>query len=158
MRHRSTWPRACFDPVVRNISSILVPVDFCEPSIRALDAAIELARTLRARVVACHVCHVSALIASILGSRDDLAAAIAAGAQSELDDIARVRADRGVEIVPLVRREESAKTIQAIAEEIGAALVFDPDGHLTGRGIKHRWYTSPRSKLEGGTGSDEPLT
>lgn len=141
---------------MRTISNILVPVDFGAPSIRVLDDAIDLARKLGARVVACHVCRVSWIIAAILGSWDDLAEAVAAAARRELDDIVRARSDKGVEIVTLIRHERSGETLREIAEEVDADLLFDPEGRLTGRGIKHRWYISARRKLEGGSRSEQP--
>jgi nucleotide-binding universal stress UspA family protein len=108
---------------MQRIANILVALDFSAASVHALDEAIELASTLHARIFVCHAFRVSTVVAAILGDKDELAEAIAAGAARELVDIIEARLRRGVETVPVIRHGRPPEQILAIAEEVGADLV-----------------------------------
>jgi nucleotide-binding universal stress UspA family protein len=125
-----------------SIASILVAVDFSEASLHALDEAIELASRFRARVVVCHAYRVSAVVAAILGGRDELAAAVAAAAERELANIVGSRSNRGVEIVSVVRPGRPIEQIRTIAEEVGAGLIVV--GAHEPHGLQRYW---PQGKL-----------
>jgi nucleotide-binding universal stress UspA family protein len=111
---------------MRTISKILVPIDFGEPSLRALDDAIELARTFRGSVVVLHVCEPPVLGTAaegvILTPLAD-AASLSSTADTTLRTVVESRAGRGVEVEALLREGPAWKTIDAVAGETGADLI-----------------------------------
>jgi len=111
---------------MKTISRILVPLDFGQPSLDALDDAIDLAATLGASVVVMHAYEVSPL----LGARPegplhtaDLAEHLAATAASALTSVVRDRANRGVKLDTVVREGPAWQEIDAVAEDTRADLI-----------------------------------
>jgi nucleotide-binding universal stress UspA family protein len=104
---------------------ILVPVDFDEPSQRALAYAVELAKPLGAEITILHAYELpyygfpdGALIATA-----EMAGRILVGAQSAVAEMADRHENAGVAIKTLVREGPAPEEIDSVAKEIGADLV-----------------------------------
>ncbi|HEY3820826.1 MAG TPA: universal stress protein [Polyangiaceae bacterium] len=109
------------------ISRILVPIDFGEASLTALDRAIDLAAKLDASVVVVHVYELPA--PSPLPAGEFLAATpedhirFIATMADTLRGVLEARVHRGVELEALLREGRPWQVIDATAEEIGADLI-----------------------------------
>jgi nucleotide-binding universal stress UspA family protein len=111
---------------MRTIGKILVGIDFGEPSLSALDDAIELARAVGATVVVLHayespaaaVVAEGALVASVVD-----AARIAATAEHTLREAVDCRAGRGVEVKAALRVGPAWRAIDDVAKEVAADLI-----------------------------------
>lgn len=107
-------------------SHLLVAVDFNEVSGHALERGMELAAQLGARVT---VLHVYALPALRVADSDYIpsgaeAARITAAAEEELDELVAEHAQRGVEVIRLLRTgRPPAEEICAAALELGADMI-----------------------------------
>src|SRR5262245_4335673 len=104
---------------------ILVPVDFDEPSHRALAYAVALAKPLGAEIVVLHAYELpyygfpdGALIATA-----EMAGRILAGAQSGVAEMLDDHEGSGIAIKSLVRQGPAVEEIEKVASEIGADLI-----------------------------------
>lgn len=107
------------------IHRILVPTDFSEPSDRAVDCAIELARKLDASVTLVHAYEIPAYSfadGAVVGSAD-LAARLSDGAQRTLDAAVAARKHAGVPVDGVLRQGIAWEEIDAVAKERKADLV-----------------------------------
>jgi nucleotide-binding universal stress UspA family protein len=107
---------------------LLVAHDFDEPSDRALDQAIDLARKLNAPIKVVHVYSVPIYAfpegSALIPSAED-AVRVAEAAQRHLDYVIAKRRDAGVQ-VPLegvLRSGVTADEICKLADEIGAGMI-----------------------------------
>jgi nucleotide-binding universal stress UspA family protein len=111
---------------MKTISKILVPIDFGDSSLKALDDAIELARTFGASVVVLHA-YDSPVVGTpaegvILTPLAD-AASLVSTIDTTLRTVVESRAGRGVELEALLREGPAWRTIDAVAVETGADLI-----------------------------------
>lgn len=107
------------------VHRILVPVDFSEPSDRALDCALELAQKLDARVTLVHAYEIPAYSfpdGSLVASAD-FAARIADGAQQTLDAAVAARRGAGVPVDGVLRNGVPWEEIDAVVKELDVGLV-----------------------------------
>jgi nucleotide-binding universal stress UspA family protein len=135
-------------PVMKRVANILVAIDFGEPSLSALDDAIDLARTLGASVAVMHAYEspAVALVAegAIVASIND-AARIAATAETTLREAVDSRADRGVKLQAVLRVGPAWRAIDDVASQIDADLiVLGTHGRL---GILHALLGSVAEKV-----------
>ena len=110
---------------MKTIGKLLVPVDFGDASLMALDEAIDLAATLGASIVVLHVYEIprpSPLPAGEFLATEDLDL-VASAAESALRKIVDARSGRGVKLEALVREGGASQVIDATAEEVGADLI-----------------------------------
>jgi len=106
-------------------TTILVGTDFTEPSRTALDWAIDLARSLGARVIVAHVFDLPIVglpdASLVVDART--AARLSDEAQASLDaELSRVR-DRGVAIDPLLRQGDARVLLPELAVGAEAGLL-----------------------------------
>jgi nucleotide-binding universal stress UspA family protein len=104
---------------------ILVATDFSDTADAAFDYAVELAKQLGAKVTALHAYELpvygfpnGALVASV-----EMTTRIMTAAQEALDAACKARANRGVEISPIVRQGVTWEEVHRVAEEIDADLI-----------------------------------
>ena len=104
---------------------ILVPVDFDEPSERALAYAVALAKPLGAEITVLHAYELpyygfpdGALIATA-----EMAGRILVGAQSGVAEMMDKHENAGVAIKSLVREGPAAEEIENVAKEIEADII-----------------------------------
>lgn len=120
-----------------NLRRIVVALDFSEPAMHALDAAIELAKRYGAPLDLVHAFHMPVLV----GMPDEIAlppefwtgAKDAAASRLE-QSVARVRA-AGVAVTSHLRETNPTDAILDVAREIGADLIVMGTRGLTG--LKH---------------------
>jgi nucleotide-binding universal stress UspA family protein len=110
------------------ISKILVPIDFSETSLKALDQAMELAATVGAMVIVMHAYEIPTMGLGLVPEATFVASASDAGriasiAQSALRGVVDAHADRGVIIESVLREGPAWREIDAVAEEMGADLI-----------------------------------
>ena len=105
---------------------ILVPVDFAEPSERALDYAIDLAAKLDASIIVLHVVEPLAYRypEALLPSFVQLSAEVSQAAKQSLDGMIGARRDRGVALEPLVRDGIAWEQVGEVARERQVDLVI----------------------------------
>ena len=108
-----------------NIKTVLVPVDFDEPSERALDYALGLARRLDAAVIVMHAYEIpvygfpdGAVVATA-----EVAARISAGLQVALDAMVAKRSTSGIHVTSLLRDGRAWEEVGKAAEEVRADLI-----------------------------------
>jgi nucleotide-binding universal stress UspA family protein len=111
---------------MKTIAKILVPVDFGEASLAALDVALDLAAKLDASVVVVNAYETPP--PSPLPAGEFLATAgdfghIVATAESALRVVVEARSSRGVKLEALVREGPPWQVIDTTAEEVGADLI-----------------------------------
>jgi nucleotide-binding universal stress UspA family protein len=122
---------------MKKVAKILVPIDFSEASLEALDGAIEWAAALGASVVAMHAYELPVVAlfpeAALVSSAAETGHRIAMTAEGALRDAvqARLRGDVHVEVV--LREGPVSEQIDAVADEVGADLIVL--GAHTGRGL-----------------------
>jgi nucleotide-binding universal stress UspA family protein len=105
--------------------TILVPIDFSEPSNAALDYAVELAKKLGAKI---HV--LTAFQLPIVGFPDgvyvaspDIAEKLTTAAQTALDEAISKRKNSGVEITGMLEQADPRDAIVRAAEDLQADLI-----------------------------------
>lgn len=108
-----------------DIQTILVPVDFGETAAHALEAALDLAKVLRAKV---HVLHVYTI--PVYGFPDgafltgpEVAVKIEEAAQKGLNEMVARYRDRGVPLEHSIRQGSAHEEIVAAAKDLPAQLV-----------------------------------
>jgi nucleotide-binding universal stress UspA family protein len=103
--------------------NILVPIDFSETSIVALDRAIELAAKLDARVHVLNVVGVMTLSAEFgLAVTQPMVESIMQSAQKELDRLAAERAGKAMLGPTLLEIGDARTVIDQVAQRLGADL------------------------------------
>ena len=109
---------------MKQFANILVPIDFSECSSRAMDTALELARSLGSRVTLVHVIPTPASTAlwyaeGLTWPADEIDTA----AKRELLGIARVARERFSSVETLTVQGDARDEIPATANKIGADLI-----------------------------------
>jgi len=102
---------------------ILVPTDFGEPAVRALDLAIELAAKFESRVTVLHVSWVSPYAAASQNGFYWPAEELEKAARKELDAALSKATGRYPNVDGLVRVGEPSQTILEVAKERRADLI-----------------------------------
>ncbi|CAN5143075.1 universal stress protein [soil metagenome] len=104
---------------------ILVPVDFSDTSERALDYAVDLAKSLGSRIVCFHAYELpvygfpdGAFVATV-----EMATQIMSGAQAALQACVDKRKASGVEMSTVLRQGNAVDEVHAVAEELNADLI-----------------------------------
>lgn len=116
------------------VRRIVLAVDFSETSARAVEAAIDLARSGAARVDAIHAYHMPALI----GMPDEVAipsefwAGIREAARTRLEDTLRRIREAGIEVEGHLLEDSPSEAIVALARKVGADLIVMGTRGLTG--------------------------
>jgi nucleotide-binding universal stress UspA family protein len=111
---------------MKTIQKILVPVDFDEASLRAVDGAIDLAATLGASVVLMHAYEVPIVALFPEGPLTSPAvdsARLAENSAGALRALAEARAGRGVPVEIAVREGVPWQQIEEVADEVDADLI-----------------------------------
>jgi len=111
---------------MNKIDKILVPVDFSEASLQALDDAIAWAAALGASVVVMHAYQlpvVGLLPAGAFMVGVDDGQRLAATVESALRGVVESRARPDVHVELIVRQGPAWQEIDRVAEEIGADLI-----------------------------------
>ena len=125
--HRAPAPASNPDPrQMPTIQKILVPIDFTDTSNHALDYAVDLASTLGASVVVCHVYQppVYSFVDAVLITPPDVAAKISDKAQQLLDAAVHTRRQRCPEISGVLLNGAAWEEIGIFAREQNADLVI----------------------------------
>jgi nucleotide-binding universal stress UspA family protein len=106
-------------------SHLLVPIDFTEASLHALDYGLELAGKLGARVTVTHVYHLPAYDfpdAAYFPTPEEVSR-LADAAGKHLDAIVASRKDQGVPVTTVLRSGNDAEEICALAKELAVDLI-----------------------------------
>jgi nucleotide-binding universal stress UspA family protein len=104
--------------------NILVPVDFSEASIVALDRAVELAAKLDARIHLLNVVGVMTLSAEFgLAVTQPVLDSIVQGAQKELDRLVAERTGKAHFAPTILELGDARSAIDQTAEKVGADLI-----------------------------------
>jgi nucleotide-binding universal stress UspA family protein len=110
---------------MKAIEKILVPIDFGETSLHALDYAIDLAKSLGASIIVMHAYEIpvvgfpdGALITSA-----DVAGKLSSAADSALKSAIEARAGRGVKLETVLRQGIAWEEINEVAQGSGVDLV-----------------------------------
>jgi nucleotide-binding universal stress UspA family protein len=105
-------------------STILVPVDFSDSSVAALDYAVELASRLDATIHLLYVVGVQ-MLGIELGTRltTDMVDSMVEGAQKELDRLAASRASRATFAPTRLETGDPRAQIEQTAVHVGADLI-----------------------------------
>jgi nucleotide-binding universal stress UspA family protein len=105
--------------------TILVPVDFSETSEHALDYAVDLAKSIGAKIVVAHAYELpvygfpdGAFVATV-----EIATRIMNGAQAGLQALVEKRKASGVEMKIELRQGNPVDEIHAIADAVGADMI-----------------------------------
>jgi nucleotide-binding universal stress UspA family protein len=119
------------------IRSILVPVDFSPHSARALERAIELAKTFGARVLLlhCYPIHVGGISPYGLVLSDDFDRQFREAAQRKLSEWGEKLAAQGVEAEEILTPMFPSEAIAQTAKERGVDLIVMGTRGLSG--LKH---------------------
>lgn len=122
-----------------DIQTILVPTDFSKDADKALETAVELAKTFGARVEVVHVYHLEIPIASPMGGGyafpDGFFESIRKHSQAKVDEVVRAKAGSGVDISGRAVEGPPSIAIAQEAEKISADLIVIGTRGLTG--LKH---------------------
>jgi nucleotide-binding universal stress UspA family protein len=105
------------------LSKIVVGIDFSAPSLRALDATLELAERVGASVLVVHALeHLVITFPEDMASEGSLRDRIAA-AEATLHSLLDDHAHRGVPLEGVVRVGKAWQEIEEVAEAAGAGLI-----------------------------------
>jgi nucleotide-binding universal stress UspA family protein len=111
---------------MKKISRILVPIDFGETSLEALDDAIDLASALGASVVVMHAYEIPVVgllpEGAFMATAAD-AARLASTAESALRGAVQKREGRGVKLETALREGPPWQQIDALADELDVDLI-----------------------------------
>ncbi|HYD49496.1 MAG TPA: universal stress protein [Terriglobales bacterium] len=112
------------------IKSILVPVDFSEPTQRALDYALELARPFKAELIALHVLEPIAyaspadLYAGVAAQLGDLITEQRRSAREQMAKLQATFAKRRTELKTVIREGTAHQEIVAVAAKLKVDLIL----------------------------------
>jgi len=129
------------------IQHLLVATDFSEPSKAALDYAIDLAKTLRAKITVVHVYEIPnfAYEGGLVSMPVEMATSIRDGAIATMKKLCDGHAGDGVSIASVVREGPPAQVIEQVANEIGTDItVVGTHGR---RGLSHLALGSVAEKI-----------
>ncbi|MEJ8803887.1 universal stress protein [Pontibacter sp. H249] len=116
------------------MKTFLVPTDFTDSSLRALDYAFDLAKEVDARVVVCHI-HDKALVPGFSSAMDK---AHKEEAQQEVNRFIGKAKNTGAEIETVIRGGNVVDEIAKAIEEFGVSLVVMATAG--GKGFKERFF------------------
>ena len=122
--------------------TILVPTDFSEPAGVALDRALEIAASLKARIVLLYACplpYVTALEGAMIPSGDIVEALRDAGRKGLAGAIERKRT-ANVDMLPKLVMGDPRACILDVAKEVGADMIVM--GTHGRRGLAHMFLGS----------------
>ena len=107
------------------IASILVPIDFGEPSESALAYAVDLAEALGSKLCLVHAyaLPIVSFPAGVMVASADFASRIVNQAQKALDDAVGKYRSRKVEMTPLLKQGDPREIVLAVAKDVGASLI-----------------------------------
>jgi nucleotide-binding universal stress UspA family protein len=115
---------------------LLVPIDFGEPSLCALDAAMELARRFDGKLTLVHVCDIPSYVyGGMTYATTDLLAPIEEAARDSLDKMVREVERRLPGTTAVLRSGPPALEILAVVDELHPDLVVIGTHGRTG--VKH---------------------
>lgn len=119
------------------VRSILVPTDFSESASRALEHAVGLAKTFRARIDLLHAYQVPIQIGvgEPVPLPQEFFDQMRERAQRRLDDLAAKLSSDGVEVRTHLALEAASRAIVEAAEQLGVDLIVMGTRGLTG--MKH---------------------
>jgi nucleotide-binding universal stress UspA family protein len=110
---------------MKPLETILVPIDFGDPSEDALVYAVDLAESLRAKLVLLHVYElpIVSFPDGAYVATSDVAGRIVDAAQKALDEGVAKIATRKVEIQKLLKQGDPREVILQVAKEVDARLI-----------------------------------
>jgi nucleotide-binding universal stress UspA family protein len=110
---------------MRTPRTILVPVDFAEASVAALDYAVDLAEGTGAKIYILHTYElpIAGLSEALVVETGELTSQIVDAAQKGLDDMMTPYEGRDVILTPLLERGDASEVIVRTGEALGADLV-----------------------------------
>lgn len=115
--------------MIKRLNSILVPVDFFEPSLKAVRYAHNLAVRIEANIILLHVIRTSGLIADFFANGDELVK-MTAKAKDKLTDIANSFQDNhNVKITSLVERGKPYDVILNISAKEDVRMIILGENH-----------------------------
>lgn len=104
--------------------NILVPIDFSETSIAALDRAVELAAKLDARIHLLNVVGIMAMSAEFgIAVTQPMIDSLVQSAQKDLDRLVAERATKASFAPTILEVGDARNTIASAAERVGADLI-----------------------------------
>lgn len=111
--------------VMRTPRTILVPIDFGDASVAALDYAVDLAEDTDTNVYVLHTFEVPlvGLPDGVLAGTAELTSRIVNAAQRGLDDTLARYDGRKVVLTPLIEQGDTRDVVIDLAEKLGAELV-----------------------------------
>jgi len=129
------------------LKRILVATDFSDTSEAALEYAIDLARTLGAKITLVHLYElpVYTFPSGAMVATAEFATQLMTGAQEATEAECAKHAKDGVDITPLVREGTAWEEIHKIADELGSDLIVI--GTHGRRGITHALLGSVAEKI-----------
>jgi nucleotide-binding universal stress UspA family protein len=125
---------------------LLVPVDFGEPSQRALAAGVDLARRFGSQLTLVHVCEIPAYVyGGMTYATADLIGPIEEAARETLDKALRGVKDKLPATTGILRRGPAAMEILGVISELRVDLVvIGTHGH---KGLKHAFLGSVAERI-----------
>ncbi|MGD0526291.1 MAG: universal stress protein [Polyangiaceae bacterium] len=127
-------------------NNLLVPVDFGEPSLQALDAAIELATRFRAQLTLVHVYEIPAYVyGGMTFATTDLFGPIEDAAREQLDKMLHEVQASVTGTKAVLRRGSAAQEILAVIAEVHPDLVVM--GTHGRKGVSHALLGSVAEKI-----------
>ena len=122
---------------MREIKTILVPIDFSEHSKKAIDTAVELAKTLGASVHLTHVLHYPVQVAApgMVAIPQDLWTQIRDAAARKLEKAKQSLSGEGISAETHLIEGPNAQSIVELADKISADLIVMGTRGLSG--LKH---------------------
>jgi nucleotide-binding universal stress UspA family protein len=110
---------------MRTPRTVLVPIDFGDASMAALDYAVDLVEGTDAKVYVLHTFEIPlvGLPDGVVAATAELTSRIVNAAQKALDETIERYAGRRVVITPLLKQGDTRKVILALAKELDADLV-----------------------------------
>lgn len=112
-----------------HLKNILVPVDFYEPSLQAIDYAADIAKKIEGKLYLLYVIETKGVIGDILQSGNELVR-VTESIKEKLSGIARKYSDiHNVEIETRVERGRIYKKVLDVGEEIDARFIILGENH-----------------------------
>jgi nucleotide-binding universal stress UspA family protein len=110
---------------MKDLKNIVVATDFSTIADHALDEALDLAKTLGAKVTLVHSYEIPVygFPDGILVASADVTAQLQTASQTQLTRTIEARKDRGVAITPVLRMGSPWEEINTVAAETGAGLI-----------------------------------
>lgn len=116
-----------------NIQKVLIPVDFSETSLLALEHAVFMARLYKAEITLLHVIESITFTAAISHSATDFEASVERSVNDKLMELAsRINRESGVKVIGRTEVGRIYKGIVTVAEEIKADIIVMGTHGVTG--------------------------